>query len=141
MNIIDWSKKNGNPIPKWNEKMQTVSIIFRPVRIKSSQQNRPESRPESIKEKITRLLFEKPLSKSEIAKNLGYNKISGALKRTLKDMLKDEIIAYTNLDKLNSRLQKYKLLDNGLSEIATLFKIKKDLSLGPSQGLSGGPSR
>ncbi|NGX62430.1 MAG: hypothetical protein K940chlam9_01927 [Chlamydiae bacterium] len=70
---------------------------------------RPESRPESLEEKVLVLLQKGPLSKSEIAQSLGHKRISGGLKKALSSLLNQEKIAFTIPEKPNSRFQKYQL--------------------------------
>jgi ATP-dependent DNA helicase RecG len=50
------------------------------------------------------------LSKSEIAHALGRDSVSGALNRTIRQLLDRDEIGYTLPDTPNSRLQKYRLL-------------------------------
>ncbi len=69
----------------------------------------PKARPESdLAFRILETLRESPKSKSEIAKSLGHKSISGAMKKTIAMLLKDDLIAYTLPDKPQSRLQKYR---------------------------------
>ena len=49
-----------------------------------------------------------PLSKSEIAQALGRDSVSGALNRTIRQLLDRDEIGYTLPDTPNSRLQKYR---------------------------------
>jgi len=70
---------------------------------------RPESRPESLEEKILRLLKKEPHSKSQIAKKLGHKHVSSGLKKVLQNLFSSGTIIYTLPQKPNSRLQQYKL--------------------------------
>ena len=63
-----------------------------------------------------RILFalsDTPLSSQEIALVMDLETKSGALKRSLKQLLAQELIEYTLPDKPNSRLQKYRLTEKG----------------------------
>ncbi|MBS0585739.1 MAG: putative DNA binding domain-containing protein [Verrucomicrobia bacterium] len=128
LNIIDWCKENGNPKPTWEVRAESVVTTFLPssffatgkkpgeeaeeaekVRPGSRPEWKPESRPESLEDAVLDLLKKGPLSKGELSQALGHKHISGALKKTLISLLKQEKIAYTIPNKPNSRLQKYKL--------------------------------
>lgn len=72
-----------------------------------------ESRAESLGEgRLAELVLEAltdgPLSKSEIAHALGRDSVSGALNRTIRQLLDRDEIAYTLPDTPNSRLQQYR---------------------------------
>jgi predicted DNA-binding transcriptional regulator len=56
------------------------------------------------------LLAQKELSTSEIALSLGLLAPTGALKRTLRELVKDGHIGYLLTDKPQSRLQKYRII-------------------------------
>lgn len=56
---------------------------------------------------VLRALADAPLSAAEISRVLGLESKTGALKRTLKELLDQELIEYTISDKPNSRLQRY----------------------------------
>ena len=62
---------------------------------------------------ILQVLSDAPLSAAEIATILGLDTKTGALKRTLKDLLLQELIVYTLPEKPTSRLQKYRLTQKG----------------------------
>ncbi|MFM9086587.1 MAG: ATP-binding protein [Cyanobium sp.] len=81
----------------------------------SGAESRAESRAESLAEGrlaelVLQALADGPLSKSEIAHALGRDSVSGALNRTIRQLLDREEIAYTLPDTPNSRLQRYRLL-------------------------------
>jgi ATP-dependent DNA helicase RecG len=62
-----------------------------------------------LAELVLQALADGPLSKSEIAHALGRDSVSGALNRTIRQLLDRDEIAYTLPDTPNSRLQKYRL--------------------------------
>ena len=123
LNIIDWCKSNGNPKPTWEVRAaQSVVTTFFPSaffatgkmpgdqeRPKMRPESGPESRPESIEQEILSFLKEIPLSKSEIARKLGHEQISGGLKKALVHLLEEGLVAFTMPEKPNSRLQKYQI--------------------------------
>ena len=75
--------------------------------------SRAESGAESLAEgslaaSVLQALARGPLSKSEIAQALGRDSVSGALNRTIRQLLDRDEIGYTLPDTPNSRLQKYR---------------------------------
>jgi len=85
----------------------------------SGAESRAESRAESgaeslaeggLAEMVLQALADGPLSKSEIAHALGRDSVSGALNRTIRQLLDRDEIGYTLPDSPNSRLQKYRRL-------------------------------
>ncbi|MCK5682341.1 putative DNA binding domain-containing protein [bacterium] len=71
----------------------------------------PESRPESIEQKILVALHSRPLSKSQLAAALGHKSISGKLNQRIRQLLAIGIIEYTIPDKPTSSKQKYRLTE------------------------------
>ena len=68
-------------------------------------------------DRILFALTDSPLSTREIAIILDLETKSGALKRTVKQLLEEGIVEYTIPEKPNSRLQKYRLTAKGQSLI------------------------
>jgi ATP-dependent DNA helicase RecG len=66
---------------------------------------------------------ENEISANILAEKLGLQSKTGAFKRTLQDLLKQEQIEYTLPDKPSSRLQKYRLTAKGH---AILKQLKKE---------------
>ena len=62
---------------------------------------------------------EKPLAMAELVSLFGLETKTGALKRTVKDLLMNKLVAYSLPDKPNSRLQKYRLTDKGRAFLDT----------------------
>jgi ATP-dependent DNA helicase RecG len=60
-------------------------------------------------ESVLALLREKPLAKSELAKQLGKSRPTRYLNDLMARLLKEECVEYTIPDKPNSRLQKYRI--------------------------------
>ena len=87
----------------------------RPRGAESRAESGAESGAESLAEGglghfVLQALADGPLSKSEIAHALGRDSVSGALNRTIRQLLDRDEIGYTLPDTPNSRLQKYRLL-------------------------------
>ena len=108
---------------------------------RSEGESRPESGPESRLEsglesslelRVLALLVERPLSRSAIADGLGHQSVSAGLNRVIRDLLNGGRIAYTILDKPNSRLQRYRITPAGLSALedpaSESFSQPQDLS-------------
>ena len=75
---------------------------------------RPESRPESrLEARVVELLHDGPLAKSAISKALGQKKDSGQLNRTIRKLIRQEVLEFTIPEKPSSRLQRYRLTARG----------------------------
>ena len=67
--------------------------------------------------RILSSLKEGSLSRKEIMDEIGIEKKTGSLKRTLKDLIERELIEYTIPEKPRSRLQKYRITGKGMNEL------------------------
>lgn len=74
---------------------------------------KPELKDETYLKKVLHLIKKQPLSKKEIANELGLKAISGYLKETIKDLHEQKFIAWTVPDKPNSSKQQYKITAKG----------------------------
>lgn len=70
---------------------------------------------EAQSNQILRALGQGPLSMNELVNTLGLKSKTGALKRTVGELLAQKLLVYTIPDKPNSRLQKYRLTETGLN--------------------------
>jgi len=62
---------------------------------------------------ILQALGKRPFSENELTEILGLRSKTGAFKRAIKELMDRKFIEYTIPDKPNSRLQKYRLTDEG----------------------------
>ena len=60
------------------------------------------------------------MAKSAISTGLGQNTESGQINKMIRSLVNSELIEYTIPEKPNSRLQKYRLTENGKSRLANL---------------------
>ena len=97
-NAVEWERlefKKG-----WNPAAVVHAICAKP---------RPESRLESLDQKVLKLLAGSPTSKAELSEKLGQKRVSGQLHKVMRDLIAEGRVEYTLPDKPNSRLQKYRL--------------------------------
>ena len=115
----DLTMAAGLPKPEIECPPGEVVVRFRPstglthirpvLGAESKAESGAESKAESLRKAVLSLLSNGPLSKSEIATALGFNKISGNFNDVVRDILKEGLIEYTIPEKPQSRLQRYKL--------------------------------
>lgn len=72
---------------------------------------------------LLKALKDAPLSTGELAGILDMNSKTGALKRTIKELIEQQLIEYKLPDKPNSRLQKYQITEKG-QELLKSLQIK-----------------
>ena len=81
-----------------------------------SRQSQGRVEEESISIQILSALTGNTLSKAEIARSIGKEKVDGQLNKEVKALLEKGFIKYTLPEKPNSRMQKYRLTERGLKE-------------------------
>ncbi len=122
------------PEPKFQLTDGFLSIIRRPFRdqasprlesrlesgLESSRRAQLEAQSAAQSERVVLALADSPLSAGEIALILSLESKSGALKRSIKQLLEDGLIEYTIPDKPSSRLQKYRITDKGRALVESL---------------------
>ena len=81
-------------------------------------ESRQESRQESIELRVLSFLIDGPLSRKELSASLGHKSVSGRLNKVIPLLLKEGKIEYTLPEKPQSRLQKYRLTDQGIAIIS-----------------------
>lgn len=105
----------GLPEPEFDDSGGFKITIWR-----GKPESLPEALPESLQSKVLVLLANGPMQKSELSKSLGQKAISSQLNTVVRELVADQLIEYTIPDKPNSRLQKYRLTDNGRRELMNL---------------------
>ena len=102
-------------------------------RSESGQSRRSESgqgrRPESLvadaglptESRVLAALTNGPLARSGVVRGLRHKSLSGAIRKAISVLLRDEWIEYTIPEKPNSRLQKYRLTLAGERALKELF--------------------
>ena len=88
-----------------------LSVATPQPRLDSGAQSWAQSGAQS--KRILKLLVGGPSSANELANRLGLESKTGALKRSIKDLIASNLIEYTLPDKPNSRLQKYRITETG----------------------------
>ena len=73
---------------------------------------------EGVEQRVLSILRHTPRSRSEISNGLGHKSVSGRLNEAIRLLMDDKLIEYTIPEKPNSRLQKYRLTENGKSRLA-----------------------
>lgn len=63
----------------------------------------------TIAASVLRTLSAGPMSRLQIARDLGHSRVSGAINRAIKELMKQGLIEYTMPNKPSSRLQRYRL--------------------------------
>lgn len=81
---------------------------------------RQESQPESLNVRVLGLLEGTPMAKAELASGLGQKEVSGQLNKVVRLLLNDRVIEYTIPAKPQSRLQKYRLTEEGRAVLAAM---------------------
>ncbi len=94
------------------------------VQVDHGAQSRARSRAqsESQSNQIMHAIWQGPLSMNELVNILGLKSKTGALKRTIGELLANKLLVYTIPDKPNSRLQKYRLTEKGRDFLAKQTK-------------------
>ena len=120
MDIIEWCRENGNPLPEWNVRTGSVLLTFKPLPDRAARQPESQlwsqiesqlgSQLESLRNRVINMLSKEMLSKSEISRRLGQKRTSGQLNKVMKELIAEGIVAFSIHEKPASRLQKYQLI-------------------------------
>ena len=73
---------------------------------------RPEWGPESVHDRVMAAICNTPKGRAEIAAVLGHKSITGALRQAIGDLMALGLVEYTLPEKPNSRLQKYRRIQD-----------------------------
>jgi len=138
--VAEMCRAAGIAAPMYEEIGGSVLVTFRVrvgatarIRVPTDASRRPESgqsrRPESgpgrrpdaivsdarvsLEWRILAALIPGPLGRRGVTLKLGHTSVSGAVKKAISGLLRDEWIEYTIPDKPNSRLQEYRLTMTG----------------------------
>lgn len=104
---------NGSPAPEFESDEDRASYLVRlPVHPKAPS-TPTQSGAQSGAQSLLSALKEMDLSASELVVALSLKSKTGAIKRTLNDLLQEGLIEYTIPDKPTGRLQKYRLTEKG----------------------------
>jgi predicted HTH transcriptional regulator len=106
----------GAPAPSFVEGEMFTTII--PLAL-SGAESRAESRAESGAESLLRALLTTPLTAAEWSRKTGRVTVTGAFKRSMRDLLTESLVERTIPEKPQSRLQKYRLTDKGRAVLAS----------------------
>ena len=111
--VITMCRKHGAPPPRFEERQDFLIVTFRArlVAEDTAAVSGVQSGAQSIR--LLGALSQSTLSARALAEALGMRSKTGALKRTLGEMVAEGLIAYTRPDKPSSRLQKYRLTPAG----------------------------
>ena len=83
------------------------------AQVKAQVEQQPESQPESMEIRVLRQLVLNPKSKAQLSEAMGQKAISGQLNKVIRVLVADHTIEPTIPDKPTSRLQTYRLTENG----------------------------
>jgi ATP-dependent DNA helicase RecG len=121
---------NGSPVPEFDTDEDRSYFITRlPIHPKavgiqpSGAQSRVQSGAQSVM--VMSALIQKPLSMNELVMALGLKSKTGSLKRTVSELLSQELIEYTVPEKPSSRLQKYRMTSKGKTWLKKLGDNKE----------------
>lgn len=137
LNIIDWCRENDAPDPVWAERAGSVVLTFLPARwfaLPGKERDRaeprsPESQPESLAMRVMALLATGEFSKSDLSRRLGQKTVSGPLNAVIRDLLSHNHIERTIPNRPQSRLQRYRLTDQGRAWLRTHQPSDRDGSI------------
>ena len=85
---------------------------------------RAQCKAQSRAQSILSSLSATPLAAAELTQALGLESKTGSFKRTIKDLLEQNLIEYTIPDKPTSRLQKYRITMKGLQILKDIGSTK-----------------
>jgi ATP-dependent DNA helicase RecG len=116
-NMVHWCKENGNPVPGWEERNDSVVVSFYPPADQKKESQKiitPQATPQATPqvEKLLRCCHE-PLSREELQQELKIHDRKYFRETFLRPALISGFIELTIPDKPNSPLQKYRITEEG----------------------------
>jgi len=111
--VIAMCKKHGASPPLFEERQGFLIVTFRAQLVADGAAGTSEAQSGAQSIRVLGALSRGALSARSLAVALGMRSKTGALKRTLSEMLSKTLIEYTLPDRPNSRLQKYRLTEKG----------------------------
>ena len=120
--IVALCAKAGLPKPVFGQQAGSVFVRFRPLAGRITASLGAESGAESRAEwqLVLATLGGGNMSPDEIATKMGKSSVTGSLKRILRRLMAERLIAQTMPDKPRSRLQKYRRTEKGKAMVASL---------------------
>jgi len=120
--VIAACKRHGAAPPKFEELQGFLIVTFKAQMIAGGETEVAGAQSGAQSIRVLDVLSRDALSARALAEALGLRSKTGALKRTLNELLGEGLIEYTLPDKPNSRLQKYRLTNKGRSLITKQAK-------------------
>lgn len=120
--IVALCTKAGLPKPVFGQQAGSVFVRFRPLAARTTATAGAESGAESGAEweLVLAALGVGEMSPVEVARKMGKSSVTGSLKRILRRLMAEKLIAQTIPDKPRSRLQKYRRTEKGKAMVASL---------------------
>lgn len=112
--MLDQCRERGLPPPVWkSDEKLGVTVTFSVPEVEPQLGAQSGAQQGAQSDKVLAALSEKPLAMAELVSRLGLATKTGAFKRAVKELLVNELIAYTVPDKPQSPFQKYRLTSAG----------------------------